>query len=90
VAAFDHLSPDQFDPTNFQGWDMGPHRFSRVSKGGKVTRNTPMEANSLGKVEARDRMDDGDLDSMTASKYPFGDRPSLYGFAPHTTHRFPN
>lgn len=90
MSALDHLSPDQFDPTNFRGWDMGPHRFSRVSKGGKVTRNSAMVANSLGNVDARDRMDNDDLGDMSASNYPFGDRPSLYGFQPHTTHRFPN
>lgn len=90
MAASDHLSPDQFDPTSFRAWDMSAYAFSRMSKGGQVTRNKPLEANALGNVESRDRMDDDDLDSMSASKYPFGDRPSLYGFVPHTVHRWEN
>ena len=90
MSASDHLHPQQFDPTNFKAWDMSAYAFSRKSKGGNVTRNKPMEANSLGNVENRDRLDDDDMDSMTAHRYPFGDQPSLYGFVPHTVHRWEN
>lgn len=92
MSAFDHLSPDQFDPTNFNGWDGSPYRFSKARGRGKPVRNSPMEANALGHVESRDRVDDEDLDSMAARHYPFADDPGrqVYRFVPYTAQSYPN
>lgn len=54
MSASDHLSPHQFNPAKFGGWQWSEHGFGHVDDEGKTIRNTPWDANISFKSKAPD------------------------------------